>query len=151
MACFVNTLRIADEIVLCLVREIFVAFFHPLPRIFLRGLFFIHAWLALGTGVSIRFGKMKRDVRFITDNPTVVRYRRYVEQLARAKLEHSAIIKCGGSGARQHQPNMFQMASRGANSRPDMLGLHSCHFLSIVNLRSIDCGFAFRLKRRCFS
>jgi hypothetical protein len=41
MASLVNTLRAADEIVLYLAREIFVAFFHPLPRIVLLGLLFI--------------------------------------------------------------------------------------------------------------
>src|SRR4029453_13505794 len=65
---------------------------------------------------------MKRDVRLVADHPTIVRYRRYVEQLACAKLEHCAIIECGGSCARKHQTNMFQMASRGPDTRPNMFG-----------------------------
>src|SRR4029453_11721478 len=65
---------------------------------------------------------MKRDVGLVADNLTVVRHRRNVEQLAGAKLEHCAIIKCGGRCARQHQTNMFQMASSGTETGPHMLG-----------------------------
>jgi hypothetical protein len=78
--------------------------------------------LPFGAGVALSFGKMERDVWLVTDNPTVMRYRGYVEELACSKLEHSTIIKCGGRCARQHQTDMFQMASRGANTRPNMFG-----------------------------
>jgi hypothetical protein len=65
---------------------------------------------------------MKRDVGLVADNPTVVRHRRYVEQFAGTKLEDSAIVKGGGCCARQHQTNMFQMASSGTHGWPNMLG-----------------------------
>ena len=64
---------------------------------------------------------MERDVWLVTDNPAVVRYRRNVKQLACSQLEYSTIVERGGRSARQDKTNMLHMASRGADTRPDVL------------------------------
>lgn len=68
--------------------------------------------------------KMKRNVRLIADNPTIVtgRSRRDVEEHSRTKFVDGAIFHRSGGAAGEHHANMFHVTAGGANAWSDMKG-----------------------------
>src|SRR4051812_7670081 len=64
---------------------------------------------------------MQGDVRLASDDPTVVRHRRNVEQLSSTQLEDAAIVERCGSGTREHESHVLDGAACGAESWPDVL------------------------------
>jgi hypothetical protein len=51
--------------------------------------------------------KMKRDVRLISDDPTIVRDWRNVEKIAGFELDHSTIVERNGCSSGNNQANVF--------------------------------------------
>ena len=64
---------------------------------------------------------MQRNIRQLTDHPTVVWYRRDVKELACSQLENPPIVESGCRGAGQHEANVLDPAAGGANTRTDVL------------------------------
>src|SRR5687768_5535417 len=64
--------------------------------------------------------EMQGDVGFVPHHPAVVRYRWDVENVARAELDHSAIAERGRGGPGEHQSDMLDLASLGADGRTNV-------------------------------
>src|SRR5881394_1812587 len=80
------------------------------------------------SAVSTAFGritlgseKVQRNVRFITNDPAVVRHRRNVKYVACAKLNYSTIVERNGRYSRENKPDVFNGTTRRANTRADVL------------------------------
>src|SRR5262245_1636115 len=71
-------------------------------------------------GILLSARKMKRDIRLVADNPTVMRNRGNVENIASAQWNDASIVKCSRRLARQDKADMFDRATRQPNTRPDM-------------------------------
>jgi hypothetical protein len=66
--------------------------------------------------------EMKRNVELVPDYPAVVRIRRNVKELARAKRKYPAVVECGGGGSRYNQTDVLDVAARGPDRWTDMQG-----------------------------
>src|SRR3982751_3344171 len=80
------------------------------------------------SAVSTAFGRvtlgseeMQRDVPFIANDPAVMRHRRYVKQIACTKLNHAAVVEGDCRGSRENKPDMFNGATSGPHTWPDVL------------------------------
>ena len=92
---------------------------------------------ALGR-VIIGSEEMQRYIRFIANDPAVVRHRRNVKQIACVKLKYSTIIERYCRDSRENKPHMFNGATRGANTRSDVLA----PFPSWLIRRTTNCDSA---------
>src|SRR5215469_9691456 len=68
--------------------------------------------------------KMKGNVWFVADDPTIVAGRswRDIEEHSRTKFVDRAVFHCSGRAAGEHHPNMFHITTRGADTRTHMKG-----------------------------
>src|SRR2546423_362862 len=92
--------------------------------------------------------KVQRDIGLVAQDPTVVRNRWNIKEIARAHFLNSATLKGGGRRSRKNYPDVFDSAMRCAGRRADvfapfptgLIGSSSnCHFPNADNLE-----FAFR-------
>src|SRR5215217_7902176 len=81
---------------------------------------------------------MQRDLPFIAHDPAVMRHRRYVKQIACMKLNYAAILKRDCRGSRQNKPDMFNGATSGPHTWPDVLA----PFPSWLIRRATNCDSA---------
>ena len=65
--------------------------------------------------------QMNRNVRLVTEDPTVVS-RRNIEKIARTKFDLRAIVHRNHDSPRHHHSDLFDLAAFGSNDRRDMLG-----------------------------
>src|SRR5437764_14954701 len=64
---------------------------------------------------------MERNIWLITDDPAIMRYRRDVKELACSQLVDASVVEGGRRRAGQDKANVLHMASRGADTRADVL------------------------------
>jgi len=69
----------------------------------------------------LRAKKVKRYVRLVADDPTVVRNRRNMKNVARVQFENATIIERGGCGSRKNESDVFNMTARRPDGWTDML------------------------------
>ena len=77
-------------------------------------------WSCVWRGIVVGSKKVEGDVWLRADNPTVMRYRRNVKQLACSQLEYCTIVERGRRSARQDKTDMLHLAARGTHARSDV-------------------------------
>jgi hypothetical protein len=70
----------------------------------------------------IRAEKVKRNIELITDNPTIVRFWRNVEEHAWRKVDNTISIHCNNGMTGNHQTNVFNFAVPRSGDWRYMLG-----------------------------
>jgi len=65
--------------------------------------------------------EMQRHVRFIANDPAIVRHRRNVKQITGVKLNYATIIERDCRRPRENKPDMFNGATGCTNTRADVL------------------------------
>jgi len=108
--------------------------------------------------------EVQRHVRFIANDPAIVRHRRNVKQITGVKLNYATIIERDCRRPRENKPDMFNGTTGRANTRADMLApfppwlirrttncdsaqvdqlkfpfLHHAHFIRSVERFQNDC------------
>lgn len=66
--------------------------------------------------------EVERDVRFITDDPAIMRNRRDMEQLSRPKLDHPSIGEGSGRCTGEYKPDVLDATSLLPKGWTDVLG-----------------------------
>src|SRR5262245_3559854 len=72
-------------------------------------------------GVSVSLKQVQGDIWFVSHDPTVMRNRRNVEDIASAKNRGLSVIEGGGGGAGDNQPEMRGRTPRRLQLRANML------------------------------
>ncbi len=65
--------------------------------------------------------KMQGDVRFVPDNPTVVRSWRNVKEFTRFQFDHGVVVERDGGDSGKDKADVLHWTARGADSRSDVL------------------------------
>ena len=65
--------------------------------------------------------EVQRHVRFIANDPAIVRHRRNVKQITGVKLNYATIIERDCRRPRENKPDMFNGTTGRTNTRADML------------------------------
>jgi hypothetical protein len=65
--------------------------------------------------------KVKRNVGLIADDPAIVRDGRNVEKIAGFEFDHQTIIERDGGDSRENEANVFNRATRRADTWTDVL------------------------------